>query len=138
MPKPLSQQDAALLHGWRSGLEERTAESLRARGVPFEYEKLTLTYVEPERIRKYTPDFVITTASGKKIIVETKGLWQRADRLKMQLVVQQHPHLDIRFVFQNPNARISKASRTTYATWCQKNLAALWAKGDIPDAWLLE
>ena len=134
----LSQREAALKHGWRSGLEERTAASLEARGVPFEYEELTLEYVEPERKRKYTPDFVITTRTGKKIIVETKGRWLRADRLKMQLVIQQHPKLDIRFVFQNPNTRISKGSKTTYADWCQTKLGSRWAKGDIPDAWILE
>lgn len=135
---PLTQREAALLHGWRSGFEEKVNDSLLARGASFEYEKLTLEYIEPERKRKYTPDFVVTTASGKKIIVETKGRWLRADRLKMQLVVKQHPKLDIRFVFQNPNQRISKTSATTYASWCQKNLGSLYAKGDIPDSWLME
>ena len=134
----ISQREAALKHGWRSGLEERTADSLKARGVPFEYEKLVLTYEVPAKKCKYTPDFVITTRSGKKIIVETKGRWLRADRQKMILVMDQHPELDIRFVFQNPNARIAKTSRTTYAEWCQKYLAARWAKGDVPDEWVLE
>lgn len=134
----LSQREAALKHGWRSGLEERTAHSLEARGASFTYEELHLTYTEPERKRKYTPDFVVTTRSGKQIIVETKGRWLRADRQKMKLVIEQHPELDIRFVFQAPNTRIAKNSPTTYADWCQKKLAARWAKGDVPNEWLEE
>ncbi len=133
-----SQHSAALKHGWRSGLEQSTARSLTARGAVYQYEPFALVYVEPEKKRKYTPDFVITSRSGKQIIVETKGRWLRADRQKMQLVCEQHPHLDIRFVFSNPNQRIAKNSPTTYAVWCQKYLSAPWAKGDVPDAWLLE
>lgn len=140
MPRrPLTQQQAALKHGWRSGLEKGVAAQLAEAGVPHEYESETLEYVEPERRRKYTPDFIITTKSGKKIIVETKGRWVRADRLKMQLVVAQHPGLDLRILFQNPRARISKGSNTTYAAWCEKHLGIPWAGGrEVPQAWLDE
>ena len=134
----MTQRQAALAHGWRSGLEHRVADSLTDRGAIFVYEARSLTYTVPERKRKYTPDFFIVTASGKEIIVETKGRWLRADRLKMKLVVEQHPHLEIRMVFQNPNAPISKGSKTTYAAWCDRHLGIPWAKGDVPDAWIME
>jgi hypothetical protein len=123
---------------WRSGLEEGNAALLRSRGVPFTYEQRKLKWLPEVKFRTYTPDFEITTRSGKKIIVETKGYWTTADRMKMLAVVKQHPDLDIRMVFSNPNAKISKGSKTTYAEWCQKFLAIPYAAKVIPDAWLEE
>ena len=58
---------------------------------------------------------MLTTRTGKLIIIETKGRFVTADRQKMLLVKEQYPDLDIRFVFSNPNSRISKKSKTTYA-----------------------
>ena len=92
----------------------------------------------PAKARKYTPDFVITTASGKVIVVETKGLWTVADRQKMVQVVQQNPDVDLRMVFQNPNNKIAKGSKTTYENWCNKFLGVPVAAKSIPTAWLLE
>lgn len=123
---------------WRSGLEEGNAALLRSRGISFSYEQRKLKWLPEVKCRTYTPDFEITTRSGKKIIVETKGYWTSEDRQKMLAVVTQHPDLDIRIVFQNPNAKIRKGSKTTYAEWCQKYLKIAWAKGLIPDAWLEE
>lgn len=128
----------ALLHGWRSGLEERVAAQLEAEGIAFEYEGLTLTYTQPEKLRRYTPDFVITTRTGKQVIIETKGRWTREDRLRMILVREAHPDLDIRFVFTRPQQRISKTSKTTYASWCEKHLRCPWAAKTIPERWLDE
>lgn len=126
------------VQAWKSGLEEVNADLLRSRGIPFTYEQRKLKWLPEVKFRTYTPDFEITTRSGKKIIVETKGYWTSDDRMKMLAVVKQHPDLDIRIVFQNPNQKIRKGSKTTYADWCQKFLKILWAKGTIPDAWLEE
>ena len=134
----LSQQAAAMKHGWRSGLEERVGGSLSARGISYDFEAETLEYVVPQVVRKYTPDFTLHTASGKKLYIETKGRWVREDRAKMALVLKAHPDKDIRLVFQNPNAKIAKGSKTTYSAWCDKHLGIPWAKGDIPDEWLKE
>ncbi len=123
----------ALAAGYRSGLEERTAKNLEAKGVPFSYEKDTVHYTKPARNAKYTPDFVLENG----IIAETKGRFVTADRQKHILIKAQHPDLDIRFVFSNPNTRISKQSKTTYAMWCEKH-GFLYAKGEIPDAWINE
>lgn len=134
MPRrPLTQRQAAIKHGWRSGLEEKVGAQLDAQGVSFEYEQTTLRYEVPSRPARYTPDFIL--ANG--IIVETKGRFVTADRQKMVLVKKQHPSLDIRFVFSNPNSRISKKSATTYAMWCQKH-GFPYAKALIPDEWLAE
>tara|TARA_R110002095_G_scaffold124022_1_gene107773 strand:+ start:107 stop:295 length:189 start_codon:yes stop_codon:yes gene_type:complete len=59
------------------------------------------------------------------------------DRQKHILIRKQRPDLDIRFVFDNPNARISKTSKTTYAAWCEKN-GFLYARKTIPREWIDE
>ena len=98
----------AIKNGWRSGLEESLASDLHSKGVNFEYEQHRLAYQVPTRTAHYTPDFYITTKSGTVIVVESKGRFVTADRQKMLLVKAQHPHLDIRMVFSNPNTKISK------------------------------
>lgn len=123
------------VQAWRSGLEEANADLLQARGIPFTYEQRKLKYLPEVKFRTYTPDFEITTKSGKKIIIETKGYWTVDDRKKMLWVVQQHPDLDIRMVFSNPNQKIAKGSKTTYAEWCQKFLNIPYATKLIPEAW---
>lgn len=119
--------------GYRSGLEEAVAEQLRRRGIDFTYEGYPLKYVVPERLAKYTADFVLPNG----IIIETKGRFVTADRTKHRLIKEQYPDLDIRFVFSNPNATIGKKSKTTYAMWCER-LGILYAKQLIPDVWLKE
>lgn len=140
--KPLTQQQVGMKYGFRSGLEEDTARFLQSQGVDFGYESLKLQYEKPARQSKYTPDFIITTKTDgtlrdKPMIVETKGRFQTEDRQKHLLIQRQHPDVDIRFVFNNPNARLSKASKTTYAMWCEKH-GFQYAKGTIPKAWLEE
>lgn len=131
---PLSQTEAGLKHGFRSGLEEAVAAELHACGVlPVLFEEYTLTYAVPARPARYTPDFVLPNG----IIIETKGRFLTADRQKHILVKGQHPDLDIRFVFSNPNTRLTKTSRTTYGMWCDKQ-GFKFAKKSIPKAWLDE
>jgi len=127
----------AIKNGWRSGLEESLASDLHSKGVNFEYEQHRLAYQVPTRTAHYTPDFYITTKSGTVIVVESKGRFVTADRQKMLLVKAQHPHLDIRMVFSNPNTKISKQSSTTYGKWCEKH-GFKYAKGLVPESWLNE
>lgn len=126
-------ETVGLKYGFRSGLEGDTAQQLIEAGIKYEYEKLKIRYKKPERESTYTPDFVL--ANG--IIVETKGRFLTDDRQKQLLVKQQHPDLDIRFVFSNSRQRISKASRTTYAMWCDKH-GFKYADKTIPKEWLYE
>lgn len=128
--KFLSRSDPGLKHGFRSGLEDKVAAELSAQGVPFEFEKLVIEYRKPEKLSKYTPDFVLKNG----IIVETKGRFVTADRQKHILVKQQHPELDIRFVFSNSRGRISKQSQTTYAMWCER-YGFKYADKSIPQEW---
>ena len=132
-PRNSDARKRAIANGYRSGLEDRVSSELTAAGVDFTYEDDVVRYVKPARPARYTPDFVLKNG----IIIETKGRFLTADRQKHILIKQQHPNLDIRFVFSNPQTRISKTSATTYAMWCVKN-GFLYAKGSVPWEWTVE
>jgi len=132
---------------YRSGLEFNTASDLRKKKVTYEYEPSDkkVVYIVPESVHRYTPDFVITTATGKTIIVETKGVFDSDDRKKHLLIRQQHPELDIRFVFTRSKARIRKGSKTTYGDICDgkgrgifKGITWIYSDKTIPQEWLDE
>lgn len=133
VPSPRTSKALGILHGYRSGLEEQVARQLRAAGVDVAYEAERIAYTKPASLHKYTPDWKLPNG----IYVETKGRFLTADRQKHLLIRQQRPDLDIRFVFSNSKARISKASPTTYAMWCEKN-GFLYADKFIPTEWLVE
>ena len=129
----LTAKSVGIKQGFRSGLEERIAEQLDKLGVDYTYEKVKLKYIKPASQHIYTPDFVLSNG----IIVETKGRFLLADRQKHILVKKYNPTLDIRFVFSNSKAKISKTSRTTYAAWCEKN-GFKYADKTIPQEWIDE
>ena len=118
---------------YRSGLEDAIADQLRAAGIDAAYEQIKIEYVQPAKIRKYTPDWILPNG----IIIETKGRFTSEDRQKHLLIQEQHPDLDIRFVFSNPNTKINKRSQTTYALWCEKH-GFLYAAKWIPEEWFNE
>ena len=121
-------RQSALKAGFRSGLEQDNAKHLKRNGVAFEYEKKKIPYVP--KPKTYTPDFVL----GNGVIIETKGRFTASDRAKHLLIKQQHPDLDIRFVFTNARQRISKRSKTTYADWCDKH-GFMYAECLVPKEW---
>ena len=126
-------KQVAIKYGFRSGLEERIADQLDKLGIEYTYEKVKLKYIKPASSHVYTPDFQLPNG----IIVETKGRFLAPDRQKHLLVKKHNPELDIRFIFSNSNARISKTSKTTYAMWCRKN-GYLFSDKTIPKEWLDE
>lgn len=119
-------------HGYRSGLEDKISKQLQKSGVSFEYETLKIQY-EVNETRRYTPDFILPNG----IIIETKGRFVAADRKKHLLIQQQHSELDIRFVFSNSRAKLSKGAKSTYGEWCEKH-GFLYADKQIPQEWLDE
>lgn len=119
-------------HGYRSGLEDKISKQLNESGVSFEYETLKIQY-EVNETRRYTPDFILPNG----IIIETKGRFVAADRKKHLLIQQQHSELDIRFVFSNSRAKLSKGAKSTYGEWCEKH-GFLYADKQIPQEWLNE
>lgn len=126
--------DASRNAGYRSGLEVAIAKQLEALGYSFTYEQDCIEYMQPAKKRTYTPDFRLVVNG---IIIEGKGRFETADRQKHLLIKAQHPELDIRFVFSNSNAKISKDSKTSYADWCNKH-GFLFADKRIPQGWLDE
>tara|TARA_B100001996_G_scaffold201803_1_gene154498 strand:+ start:7467 stop:7859 length:393 start_codon:yes stop_codon:yes gene_type:complete len=130
----LTSKAVGLKYGFRSGLEERIASELETESVEFEFEKTKLKYTKPQKVHTYTPDFYIPRT---KMFIETKGLFTSADRQKMRLVKEQHPELDIRFIFSNSKSRISKKSKTTYGMWCEK-YNFLYADKHLPLEWVNE
>ena len=130
--KKLTSKQVGLTYGFRSGLEETIAAQLKSAGIDPKFETLKLPY-RVEKNHTYTPDFPV----GKRIIIETKGRFQTADRMKMLEVKKQHPEYEFRFVFNNSNARISKVSATTYGKWCEKN-GFKYADKVVPQEWIEE
>lgn len=78
----VSRHIAAVSEGLKEWLADVTTGKA-AKHVPFEYEKMTISYVTPATPHKYTPDFLLL-ANG--IIVESKGRFVVADRKKHLLV----------------------------------------------------
>lgn len=132
MPR-LSGRNVGLRLGFKSGLESAVAQQLKEAGVVAKYESLVIAYTKPASKHRYTPDFPLPNG----IIVETKGRFLAADRAKHLLVREQHPELDIRFVFSSSKGKIATGSKTTNAMWCDAN-GFLYADKRVPEAWLKE
>lgn len=118
---------------FRSGLERRIARQLEGEGVGFDYESFKIPFIQPQKLRRYTPDFILPSA----IIIEAKGRWSTKDRQKFQMISETYPDLDVRFVFSRSSQTISKRSSTTYADYCESN-GWLFAEKRVPLAWLEE
>lgn len=130
---------------FRSKLEKDIAAQLKRAKTPYYYELGKVSYKVPSVVRTYIPDFIISTKTGKEIIIEGKGLWVYDDRYKHLLIRQQHPELDIRFVFSNSKTKIRKGSKTTYADICNgrgrglfKDIKWKYSDKKIPNSWLEE
>lgn len=115
---------------FRSKFEVSVAKSLADRGIKFEYESEKIVFVP--KPRTYTPDFYLP---HNDIYIEAKGHLDKGDRVKMVLVKEQNPHLDIRFVFLNARNKIYKGSKTTYGDWATRH-GFEWAEKSIPEEWL--
>ena len=129
--------------GYRSGLEVSMKDWLEQNQIPFKYEEGKIPYIQPEKARKYSPDFRVETnrADGTSgtIILETKGRFQTSDRQKHLWIKEQHPELDIRFVFYDETAKLSKRSKTTYPQWCEKfGFKYCTFRTGIPEEWQKE
>ena len=117
---------------YRSGLEKEAAAFLKDRQEKVVYEHLKIEW-EDLRYRTYTPDFELDNG----ILVETKGIFDNEDRRKHIAIKEQHPELDIRFVFSNANAKLYKGAKSRYCDWCDKN-GFMWSHRIIPEEWLTE
>lgn len=112
----------------KSGLESKVFEQLKTKKVEFAYEGIRIKYIK--KPSTYTPDFPLSNG----VIIETKGRFLSSDRTKHLLIKEQHPELDIRFVFSNSSAYLSKKSKTTYADWCTR-YGFKYADKVVPEEW---
>jgi len=118
--------------GFRSGLEFEVYKKAKKEGYelkPF-YECRKLKWIAKEKT--YVPDFVLPN----DIVIEVKGRFTREDRAKHLCIKEQHPELEVRFVF-GKDERIVKGSSTYYSDWCESK-GFKYAFGKIPKDWLKE
>jgi hypothetical protein len=111
---------------YKNKLEKGMGCLLKDAGIPFLYEPDRIAY---NKVHHYVPDFKLDG-----FYIETKGRFLPADRTKHRLLKEQHPDLDIRFVFQQPNHTLNPKSKTTYAQWCDKH-GFLWSGTKLPKSW---
>ena len=117
----------------RSTLEERVQQNLNARGVAYEYEPCKLPYVVE---RNYIPDLKIND-----MYIEVKGYFRQDAQRKMRSMKEQHPDLDIRFLFQRNNSTVQGAkkrkdcTKMSCAEWAERH-GFIYAEEIIPDEWL--
>jgi hypothetical protein len=121
------------INGYRSKFENSIGTQLSEHKINPKkiYETTVIDYVKPKTHHTYTVDFALPNG----ILIEAKGRWVLEDRKKHMLIRDQHPELDIRFVFMNSKGKIRKGSKTTYADFCNKH-GILWADKVIPNEWL--
>ena len=122
----------AIKYGYRSGLEHQLSLYLDEHKVKYDYENIKIEW-EDLAYRTYTPDFILYNG----IIIETKGRFLAEDRRKHVAIKKQHPKLDIRFVFTNSRAKLSKGAKSSYADWCIKHGFRYYDR-IIPEDWLKE
>jgi len=104
--------------------------------ISWKYELAKLEYTLPGR--RYCPDFwLLPLPWGRQMVCEVKGWLRPEDRTKMIAVRDQHPEVDIRFIFVNASKTLSKKSKTTYGMWATKH-GFLWAEKTIPKEWMEE
>lgn len=101
----------------RSKLETKIVSILNETKQEWEYEVTKIPYLVPESQHKYTVDF---TVNGK-LLIEGKGyLSDHAERQKYVLIKQQHPNLDVCFIFDNCSKLVG-GSKLTHAQWATKH-----------------
>ena len=119
---------------FRSGYEKKVYESIprNQRGfVDYEPQKPVIRYTTSSR---YIPDLRLPG----DIFIECKGYFDARARAKMLAVKKQHPELDIRFLFQRANNRLTKSKNSMmYWEWAERH-GFLWAEGTcVPEEWFL-
>ncbi len=114
---------------YKSGLEESIAWELLRQKVKFKYEPRKIKYFIEYN---YIPDFLLPNG----IMIEAKGYFRKEHQRKHRMLKQQHPELDIRFVFQKLKSRV-QGSKLTCQKWCEK-YNFKYAENTIPEEWINE
>lgn len=110
---------------FRSKFEATFARQLKDASIKYDYEPEKILY---SIVHNYTPDFKL----AENVFIETKGLWTGNDRNKHKHVRDQNPDIKILLVFQDPFRSLSKKSKTTYVSYCDK-LGWAWSSSNMAD-----
>ena len=120
---------------FRSKSEEKIYNLLKEKNIPCEYEKGKIEYEWSEN-KTYVPDFFLLENG---IILEVKGRFKLEDRKKHLFIRKQKPELDIRFIFDNPKAKLYKGGKMTNGSWCDKyKFKYSSLREGVPEEWINE
>ena len=120
---------------FRSKSEEKIYNLLKEKNIPCEYEKGKIEYEWLEN-KTYVPDFFLLKNG---IILEIKGRFVLEDRKKHLFIRKQKPELDIRFIFDNPKAKLYKGGKMTNGSWCDKyKFKYSSLREGVPEEWINE
>lgn len=103
---------------FKSKLEERVWAVLTKHFPQVKYEPEKFKYIQPAQDRTYTPDF---KTGRRKLYLEAKGKLDLETRKKMLWFRDCNPDVRIIFLFQNPDNKLTKRSKTTYGMWADDN-----------------
>lgn len=103
---------------FKSKLEEKVWAVLKKNFPSVKYEPQKYKFIQPEIERTYIPDF---KTGRSNIYIEAKGKLDLDTRKKMLWFRDSNPNIRIVFLFQNPDNKITKRSKTTYAMWATDN-----------------
>ena len=107
-----------LMPSFKSKLEEKVWATLKREYPTVKYEPQKFKFIQPEIERTYIPDF---KTGRSNIFLEAKGKLDLETRKKMIWFRDSNPTIRIIFLFQNPDNKITKRSKTTYAMWATDN-----------------
>jgi hypothetical protein len=103
---------------FKSKLEEKVWSVLKKNFPTVKYEPQRFKFIQPEVERTYIPDF---KTGRSNIFIEAKGKLDLETRKKMVWFRDSNPTIRIIFLFMNPDNKITKRSKTTYAMWATDN-----------------
>ena len=104
----------AKMAGLRSILEVRTQAWLEENNIPFSYENELWEYQHDPQT--YKPDF-----SAPEKTIECKGKLTKEVRKKLLAIIKCNPDRELCLVFERPDNKIARNSKTTYAVWAEKH-----------------
>lgn len=133
---------------YRSGLEAKVAAYLKKQGIRYEYEPHKISFQKQvpngfcsdcggDSVRTphtYLPDFFLPDFG---FYIEVKGKFTPDGRNKIRAILECHPDLDLRMLFQRDNW-LSKKHHMKYSDWCNRNdiLFHISSLGEVPEEWI--
>lgn len=101
----------------RSKLETRFDDLLQEYQIEYEYEVTKIPYKIPESQHTYLVDFTVMP----NVLCEVKGyLSDHTERKKYLLLKEQHPELDLKFIFES-GKKLCGGTKYSHAEWATKH-----------------